>query len=109
MQTVSRGELSALVELIKHALDDVEIDFVTDNKGVHDKFNGGPKAAQLSSNSDLFHKLFQLISNKCIRLSVRWMPFHLKPEDERPEGVSQLDVVGNSKADKFAGEAAKLV
>ena len=42
VQTVSRGELSALVELIKHVRHSVDIELVTDNKEVSDKYNAGP-------------------------------------------------------------------
>ena len=36
------------------------------------------------------------------------MPSHLKLTDERPADVSEVDLVGNGFADKFAGEAADL-
>ena len=68
VQTVARGELLALVVLHE------EIDFVTDNKGVFDKYNSGPKKAKLSSNCDLYHELFQLIFRKGLLVTVRWMP-----------------------------------
>jgi hypothetical protein len=45
VQTVSCGELSALVELVRHAQPLSIIVFVTDNKGVYDKVKAGPKAA----------------------------------------------------------------
>ena len=35
------------------------------------------------------------------------MPSHLTVADERPEGVSQADVLGNAEADRLAGLAAK--
>jgi hypothetical protein len=44
-----------------------------------------------------------------IKISVRWMPSHLKEGDERPVGVSELDVLGNDQADLLAKEAAKAV
>lgn len=109
IQTVARGELYALVELIKHAKPMSDIEFVTDNKGVNDKFNAGPKAASFSSNCDMFHELFQTVYEKAIRLQVRWMPSHLKPEDPRPDGVSLRDLKGNDAADHYAGEAASKV
>jgi hypothetical protein len=46
---------------------------------------------------------------KVMKISVRWMPSHLKEGDVRPDGVSELDVLGNDHADKLAGEAAKAV
>ena len=35
------------------------------------------------------------------------MPSHLSDDDERPEGISRMDVLGNRVADKYAGQAAK--
>ena len=104
---MARGELLAVVELIKHAEEGTDIDFVTDNKGVCDTFNGGPKKSCLSANSDLYYILFQLTIKRCIRLKVRWMPSHLSITDARPESVSDLDILGNDRADHYAGEAAK--
>ena len=109
VQTVSRGELFALVVLIRQAQNLSEIEFITDNKGVRDKFNKGPKEAYKSVNCDLFAELFQTTIDKGIRLKVRWMPSHLKESDARPENVSELDVKGNALADLYAGEAAKEV
>ena len=88
MQTVARGELTSLLELIKHADPMSDIEFVTDNKGVNDKFNAGPKAAALSSNCDMYYDFFQVVYRKAIRLRVRWMPSHLKPDDARRADVS---------------------
>ena len=44
--------------------------------------------------------------------TVRWMPSHLEEADSskvRPADVSDLDIDGNSHADKLAGQAAELV
>ena len=109
VQTVARGELLALVVLLRFAAPLAEIDFVTDNKGVFDKYNAGPKLAKLSSNCDLYHELFQLVFRKGLLVTVRWMPSHLKPEDPRPLGVSEVDVIGNDWADKYAKVAAETV
>ena len=43
VQTVPRGELFTLVELIKQARDGAEITYVTDNKWVYDTYNGGSR------------------------------------------------------------------
>ena len=59
IQTVARGELFALVEFIKQVRQMSDIVFVTDNKGVFDKFNAGPKEQCRSLNCDLYHELFQ--------------------------------------------------
>ena len=37
------------------------------------------------------------------------MPSHLKPTDARPDSVSELDIIGNEFADRFAGIAAEEV
>ena len=89
-----------------------QIKFWTDNKGVRDVYVAGAAHAVKSSNCDLFHELFNIRSNKCIQLEVEWMPSHLKDEGckkHRPEYVTDLDIEGNSYADKYAGEAAELV
>jgi len=109
VQTVARGELFALYVLICEARPMSDIEFVTDNKGVNDKFNGGPKACINSSNCDLYNKLFCLAHEKAVRLMVRWMPSHLKDEDARPVDVSYTDVLGNRHADRLAGLAAAAV
>ena len=44
---------------------------------------------------------------KQIRITVRWMPSHLKEgKKKRPNGVSDLDIEANDKADELAGIAA---
>ena len=111
VQTVARGELYALVMLIREAQNDSKIEFVTDNKGVYDKYNSGAKVASLSSNCDLYYELFNLLRGKNIQLKVRWMPSHLDEDGTKfwPSNVTKLDVVGNSFADKYAALAAEAV
>jgi hypothetical protein len=111
VQTVARGELYALVMLIREALNDSKIEFVTDNKGVYDKYNSGAKVASLSSNSDLYHELFDLLRKKNVQLKVKWMPSHLDEDGTqiRPSNVTKLDVAGNNFADKYAALAAAAV
>ena len=109
VQTVARGELFALVVLIDELAPMAIIDFVTDNKGVCDTFNKGPAGCKNSSNCDLYIRLFKHTIQKAIKLSVRWMPSHLKDTDVRPPGVSRLDVLGNRHADTLAGDAATEV
>jgi len=109
VQTVARAELFALVFLISQADPLTEVTFVTDNKGVNDMFNQGPKACKRSTNCDLYKQLFQTVYDKAIRLQVRWMPSHLECTESgvRPLGVSLLDVQGNEHADTLASDAAK--
>jgi len=114
VQTVARGELYALLVLIRMASPGSIVVFVTDNKGVYDKYNSGPTRASLSSNCDLYYELFQIVRNKQLKLTVRWMPSHLADSADAtpinlPEGISQNDVIGNRFADLYAKEAAKLV
>ena len=108
-QTVARGELFALVCLLKHAKNLSDIVFVTDNKGVKDMFDKGPKEAAFSSNCDLFRETFQIIFNKALKVTVRWMPSHLdtKPNVVRPSDVTDSDIVGNKFADEYAGLSAE--
>ena len=109
IQTVARGELYALVCLLKHADQLAEIDFVTDNKGVRDVYNKGPKDAAFSSNCDLFRETFQIIIKKALKVTVRWMPSHLatKPNVVRPDDVTDSDIKGNDLADHYAGLSAE--
>ena len=55
----------------------------------------------------MYRRIFDLIDQKSLTFSIRWMPSHLKPYDVRPNGVSHLDVIGNNFADEEAGMAAK--
>ena len=77
VQTVPRGELFTVVELIKQARDGADIMYVTDNKWVFDSFCKGPKYACKCNNSDLWYELFGDTIKKAIRLNIRWMPSHL--------------------------------
>ena len=101
--------LYARVMLIRYAHDDAEIEFVTDNKGVSDKFNAGPQAASVSANCYLFYELFKLLRTKHIGLRVRWMPSHITSTDVLPLGVTPLDVKGNAFADEYAKISAGQV
>ena len=97
------------MELVRHAqLLSISV-FVTGNKGVHDKVTAGPKLAQITYNCDLYYGLFQMLDSNGIHLTIRWMPSHLSPDDPRPDDVSLEDIIGNKAADRYAGEAAKLV
>jgi hypothetical protein len=73
-------------------------------------YNGGYKKATMScSNCDLYYELFQLIQAKRLKVSVKWMPSHLKDKNckkIRPDHVSDLDICGNDLADKYAEESA---
>ena len=109
IQTVPRGELYALVLLSILAEEYATIDFVTDNLGVSDSFNAGPKHCSSTNNCDLFHVLFRTIYNKALDFRVRWMPSHLleNPKKGVFTGVSLTDLYGNQQADSQAGEASK--
>lgn len=106
VQTVPRGEVYALLLLLEHAEAMSDIEYVTDNEGLHKTFNAGPRAGRLSNNCDLYHAIFKMTYEKAIRLRARWMPSHLSEKDERPVGVSLLDIKGNDQADKLAEKAA---
>jgi hypothetical protein len=109
VQTVSRGELYALALLVDHAIPGATYDFVTDNDGVFKVFNKGPLNCQSSSNVDLFKKIFKIISDKGLVVSVRWMPSHTDSVSQLPAGVTELDRLGNEHADTLAKAAAKSV
>ncbi len=109
VQTVPRGEIYALFMLVDLAIHLTELDFVTDNKGLFDAFNKGPIFCATTSSCDLYASIFQVVYDKAIQLSVRWMPSHLleKPEKGVFSGMSNLDILGNDHADKLAVSAAK--
>ena len=85
------------------------IDYVTDNEGLYDVYNKGPKFSQTTNNCDLYKHIFQIAYDKTIALTVRWMPSHLleKPTKGVYTGVSLMDIYGNDHADKLADAAAK--
>ena len=108
-QTVARGELTAVVELIRLAQHGTDICFITDNKTVYNNHCAGRHVAALSSDCDLFYDLFQMLIRKSINLTLRWMPSHLNEPGctkVRPADVSDVDILGNGFADKYAAEAA---
>ena len=110
VQTVGRGELFALVLLVKHLQPNTEVDFVTDNENVAVSFNKGPKHCVNCINCDFYKIIFDHIQVKQLSVSVRWMPSHLvKGVKKRPADVSNEDIVANDKADELAEQAAKLV
>ena len=106
-QSVPRGELYALVQLIEQAERNTELTYYTDNQYVHDAFNAGPIHQALCANTDLFRILFHNTINKAIKLIVKWMPSHLLDGKKKwPTTISMHDVKGNEFADKYADIAA---
>ena len=101
IQTVARGELLALVQLIRMADPLTNIEYITDNLGVCNTFNKGPANAQYSMNADLYNELYKLTIDKAIVLQVRWMPSHLTVNDPLPPDVSTVDVLSNNQADIY--------
>ena len=62
-----------------------------------------------SSDCDLYQEIFCHIQLKQTRITVRWMPSHLNEgKKTRPQGVSDLDIEANDKADELAASAAAL-
>ena len=106
-ETVPRGELFAIFYACHKAEPDTSLEFVTDNLGCYNSYQKGRTFAVLTNNGDLYQKIFDLIDQKSLTFTIRWMPSHLKPYDVRPMGVSYLDVIGNNFADEEAGTAAK--
>ena len=74
IQIASRGELYSSVEFMQHVEPMSDIEFVTDNKGVKDKFKAGPKAQCRSSCCDLFHESYRIATREAVRLKLRRMP-----------------------------------
>ena len=61
IQTVSRGELFALVVLARFLVPMAECELITDNKGVHKTYVGGPASGANRTNCDLYEELFKLM------------------------------------------------
>ncbi len=61
-----------------------------------------------SVNCDLYKIVWQLLYDKAIRLSVKWMASHLldQPNKGVYTGFSLEDIQGNAHADTLADEAA---
>ena len=72
---------------------DTHLEFVTDNLGRYKSYQKGRAYAVLTNNGDLHRRIYDLIEQKSLNFSIRWMPSHLKPYDVRPFGVSHLDVM----------------
>ena len=111
-QTVPRGELFAVLQLVKPAEVMPVLEYVSDNMGVYQTFNEGPKAGCLSMKCDLYHELFQLTIRKGIIQKIRWMPAHIHEKEAggnfvRPPGVTDLDSKANDYADDFANKASE--
>jgi len=113
VQTVTRGELFALVVLLRFLEPLSIVEFITDNYNVLRTFNGGPAAGVNSANCDLYGEVFQIIYDKAIKINVRWIPSHIKEKLDSgelqalPEGVSMRDVLANDNADQLAAKAAE--
>ena len=109
VQTVPRGEIYALFMLVNLAIHSAVLDFVTDNKGLFNAYNKGPKFCSLTANCDLYASIYKLAFDKALLLTVRWMPSHLLEEPEKGvySCMSNLDILGNDRADKLAVSAAK--
>ncbi len=86
------------------------IEYVTDNLGLSNTYNKGPQAGYLSINADLYHQIFSIAYDKAIVLTVRWVPSHLLEEPTKGvySCISYHDMLGNSHADSFAGEACRV-
>ena len=78
VQTVPRGELFTVVQLLRQCVPLADILFYTDNKWVFDTFNLGPKHACTHNNADLWHELYKITIDKAIKLNITWMPSHLE-------------------------------
>ncbi len=109
IQTVPRAEFYCLVWLALQLEPCSDIHYITDNLGLHNTFNKGPKAGLVSSNADLYNILYKHAVEKAIQIKVSWMPSHLTPAEDRPQHVSELDLKGNAQADHQAGLMTKEV
>ena len=104
IQTVPRAELSALATLVEMVSEDAHITYICDNLPMVKMYGRGREACTRFLNFDLWDIVFGNIARKHITIEVKWMPSHLDtmPHKERPEWVTELDIIGNAKADELA-------
>jgi hypothetical protein len=113
IQSVGRGELYALLLLVRLLVPLSNCEFITDNQNVWRTFNGGPRSGANSANCDFYEEIFKVIHEKTLKNTVRWMPSHPREKLDKgeittlPDGVTQLDITANDHADDLAGKAAE--
>ena len=108
-QKVPRAETYARLALLEHSQWDTQITFITDHINSRNNVNRGEAYCTNSINADLYHEIFNILEVKDIELKVIWIPSHTddpKSTRELPPGLTQVDVLGNKKADELARQAA---
>ncbi len=65
-QTVPRGETYCLLFLIDKAEPLAVIEYITDNKGVHDLYNKGPAHSLTSNNCELYQQMYEKVDAKAL-------------------------------------------
>ena len=80
VQTIGRAEAYALAFLVHRVRPASDTESITDNKGVYDIFNASPAACTRSMNCDIHTQIKKNTIDKAIKLTVRWMPSHLKDD-----------------------------
>ena len=94
IQTVPRAEYYALYYLIKVVAPHSRVEYVTDHQPLAKTFGKGRGYAARCLNHDLLLQVFDLIQSKHLEVSIRWIPAHLKINDDGsvpvlPDGVSR--------------------
>ena len=107
-QTVPRAEYFAFFYIINLAEPRANILYVTDHEPLKNVFDKGRDAAAESINHDLLVTVFDLVQEKGLTVSIRWIPSHLE-EETLPPDISRIDFLGNQCADKYAKKAARAV
>lgn len=108
VQTVGRGEILALVSLLRGIDYNAQAESVTDNCHLYNIYNHGVDGAISSANCGLYKHVFQLLDLEQVQLSIRWTASHLGllENDAMPSDVSHFDVLANYQAYSHAGKAA---
>ena len=113
VQTIPRGELYALVVLVRNVEHSAWLHVFSDSKVNIDLYHKGKSICVASPNGDLFEELFGLISSKHLQFVLEFVPSHLhdKPNKHLVQTCwsCPLAVIANTCADTIAEHAAERV
>ena len=106
LQTVTRAELFAIFVVVMYASGTVTV--VTDSKVNADAFTAGRDFCEQTANSDLWRRLWVLLSEKSMQLHVTWSKGHAdNVETFTSYNVTLRNLFGNLCADRLANMGAE--
>ena len=106
-QTVPRGELYAILVVMRHTQPDSEYLIYSDSKLNVDLYLDGYDACMKSQNADLWEEVFDILRTRNVVLSLVWIKAHVDtPEEATRHNLSYMHILGNEFADRLAERAA---